>query len=281
MNAARVCVLGPGALGRALGGLLEEGGAHVVYCGRRGPEGPVKDAEIVLVTVKSRETASAIELLAPKLGERAAVVTLQNGLGNVERLAERVAPERVFGGSTTHGARRLPSGEVQHAGRAGETKIAPLRRGGGERAEEIAQDLTRHGLACAAEEDLPALLWRKLAISCALLPVTGLLGVENGEVLRSAAARALVLEAAREVGRVAERYGMALGFDPGERALEIAASTARNRSSLLQDLDEGRATEVDAINGAAIERGAQVGMDLPVNKTLLALVRAREELKRP
>jgi 2-dehydropantoate 2-reductase len=272
----RVVVLGPGAIGRALGATLGAGGADVVFAGRAGPEGPVDDADLVLVTVKSRDTAAAIAGLAPLLGPRAAVISLQNGLGNVERIAEAVGPERSFGGSTTHGARRLSSGEVLHTAK-GETRIAPCRRADVERAREIAWALSRCGVSCTAEEDLSALLWRKLAVSCGLNAVTGIFGIENGEVLRSEAAKTVVVDAAREVGRAAERYGIVLGFDPGERALEVAAKTARNRSSLLQDLEAGRPTEIDAINGAAVERGAKVGIDMAVNRTLLLLVRAREQ----
>jgi 2-dehydropantoate 2-reductase len=270
-------VLGPGALGRALGETLRAGGAQVTYFGRQGPEGPCDGVEVVLVTVKAGETAAAIAAAKAVIPPGAAIVSLQNGLGNVEKIAAAFGAHRTFGGSTTHGARRLASGEVLHTAR-GETRIAPLERSAFGRGREVAEMLTASGLPTSCSDDLAELLWRKLAISCGINAVTGILGCENGAILRSEAARTLVVEAAREVARVAERYGVSMDGDPAVRALDVAQRTGRNKSSLLQDLERGRETEVRFLNGAAIERGAQVGVKLPVNEVLLMLVRAREEL---
>lgn len=272
----RILILGPGALGTVLGNQLRQGGAEVTFVGRDGPRGPTAGAELAIVAVKSGETDPALARLIPILGPETAVVSLQNGLGNVEKIAERVAPERTFGGSTTHAARRLASGEVLHTAK-GETRIAPFARDGLARGQAIADALTARGLPTTCEPDLAVLLWEKLAVSCALNALSGVLGVENGELARLEGARALVIEAAREVGRTAERYGVRLPREPGERALEVARATARNKTSLLQDLEAGRPTEVAYLNGAAVERAARVGLDLPVNRVLCALVRAVEE----
>ncbi len=277
---ARVVVVGPGALGRALGETLRAGGAEVAYIGRGGvASGPLAGAAVGLLCVKAYDTEAGVAAFRAALGEgeRTPLVSLQNGLGNVERIAEALGPERAFGGATTHAARRLAGGEVVHVAR-GETAIAPFDRASGlERGRAIARLLSEHGLATRLEADLPALLFSKLAVSCAINAVTGLLGAPNGAIASDEDARAVALEAAREVARLAERLGIALcGGDPGERALAVARETAQNRSSLLQDLEAGRRTEVDFTNGAAAARAAELGLDLPVNRTLARLVRALE-----
>ncbi len=269
MTALKVAVVGPGAIGTALGRRLERRGAEVRYVGRGGLIGsvpvPVPVPDVVLFCVKAYQTDAALETAraAGVVSDTTALVSLQNGLGNVERIAEAFGAARTFAGATTHAARRDPeTGEVRHVAE-GETRIAPLEPASLPRARELSRALEAAGLGpCGVEEDARALLYRKLAVSAGINAVTALLRAENGVVRDDPDARSVAVAAAREAA-------VAGGLDPAEAErdlIAVASRTDRNRSSMLQDLEAGRETEVDAIHGAVPEG--------PVNRTLAALVRA-------
>jgi 2-dehydropantoate 2-reductase len=118
------------------------------------------------------------------------------------------------------------------------------------------------------------LLWTKLAVNAAINPLSAILGLPNGELLRLPGARAQLIAAAAEVGVVAQAAGIALPVDPVARALQVAEATAPNRSSMLQDVEAGRRTEIEAITGAVVARAEALGVPVPVNRELLAQVRA-------
>ncbi|HVY62018.1 MAG TPA: 2-dehydropantoate 2-reductase [Planctomycetota bacterium] len=285
--ALSVAIVGPGALGRAVGGVLEKGGARVAYVGRGGrPERSrfenenenENERELVLVTVKAYDTRAAIRDAAPWLG-RACVVSLQNGLGNVEAIAQVVGAARTFAGSTTHAARRTAGGEVVHVAE-GETRIAPLDPAAFERARELAGRLSEHGLATSHGEYAQELLWRKLAISCGINAVTAIEGCPNGRLLEREDLHAEAVAATREALEVAAELGVAI--DPPESADELVSAvcerTARNRSSMLQDVEAGRRTEIDEINGAVARIAREkLGREAPHNEALARRVKERSK----
>jgi 2-dehydropantoate 2-reductase len=255
----------------------------VSYIGRGGkvlggaPLDPAgEEIDLALLTTKAYDTQEAIEVSAPLLG-KAPVVSLQNGLSSVGAIAGAVGDVRTLGGSTTHAARRLPSGEIETVA-LGETVIAPHvdivgRRTArmGELARSVAALLRTHGLPTRAEEDLDRLLWRKLVVSCGINAVTAIERCVNGELLRRPAALARAIEAAEE----ARETGIAQRIDledlDAERALrDVCERTAGNRSSMLQDIEAGRPTEVHEINGAVIERAKRSWLRTsPANQALL------------
>lgn len=267
-----IVVLGPGALGRALGGVLERGGADVNYLGRGGA-GPLAVPDLVLVAVKAVATEAAVHGVPRKVRRARAFLTLQNGLGNVEAIERAgVPPERILGGATTHAARRRPDGSVEHVA-AGETRIAPYRPGGRALAEEMAARLTGHGLAATVEDDLGRLLWRKLAVSCGINAVTALRRLTNGELLRTPDALATAIGAAREALEIGAASGV--DVDPSEARAMVSAvleRTAANRSSMLQDVEAGRETEVTFINGAVDSVARAIGHEAPQNAALTQFV---------
>ena len=271
----RVVIVGPGALGQALGRTLARHGAEVGYLGREGPWGVGFPAEpdVALVAVKAYDTEAAMAAAAPFIGP-APVVSLQNGLGNVPKIATRIDPSRVFGGSTTHAARRTAGGELQHVA-LGETRIAPFQARGLALAEEVADRFTAHGIATYVERDLDRLVWRKLIASCGINAVTALYGLTNGDVLDHREALELAIEASSEALEVARDTGVDVNdIDPASLVRGILESTAANRASMLQDVEAGRRTEAREINGAVswICR-ERLGRETPVNDKLTTLLR--------
>jgi 2-dehydropantoate 2-reductase len=132
------------------------------------------------------------------------------------------------------------------------------------------------GIETETTVEIDRLVWRKLAVSCAINPVTALLGRRNGALLSSTDSRERAAAAAREVAALAQAKGMDLDADPAELAFDVAERTAGNRSSMLQDLDRGATTEIDAMCGAVVAEGRRLGIPTPVNEDLWRRIRARE-----
>ncbi|WP_025323561.1 ketopantoate reductase family protein [Deferrisoma camini] len=234
-------------------------------------------ADLVIVFVKAHQTRSVLPGLPPLLGPETRVLTLQNGLGAADVLAEAVPPDRLLVGVTAQGATQLGRGEVRHGGR-GETLLGPYRPGPDRFAQRAAAMLTGAGLPARAVADPWPPVWKKLAVNCAINPVTALTGIRNGPVAAWDPARELAADAAREAAAVARAEGVDLG-DPEDLVgfvTAVARATAENRSSMGQDVDRRAPTEIEFICGAVVRRGEARGVPTPVNRTLWRLIRTLE-----
>ena len=230
------------------------------------------DAAIVLV--KTPDTDAAGQLAARLLRADGMALTLQNGLGNREALAAHVGAARVLVGSTAQASTLLAPAEVRHAG-AGVTMLAPQDAAQRACAQQLQALFQAAGMACELTEDADALLWAKLLVNAAINPLGALLRVPNGALAENDDARALMAQVLDEAQAVARALGVALPEgDALERVLGVCQRTAANRCSMLQDVQRGRATEIDAINGAIARLGAGKGVPAPCNATLAQLVRA-------
>ncbi len=238
-------------------------------------DAPADVALIVTKTVKTRQAAqTAARLLAPD----GIALTLQNGLGNLEVIAQEVGMERAALGVTTLGA-ALDGPGVLRPGGNGVTTLA-VRPEIEPQIRTLAALFEQAGLPVEVTPDARGALWGKLAVNAAINPLTALLGVPNGALLESAAAREIMREAARETAAVAAAQGISLPFDdPPARAEQVARQTAHNRSSMWQDLRRGAPTEIDAICGAVAQTGERLGVPVPVNTLLWRLVRAAEDMR--
>jgi 2-dehydropantoate 2-reductase len=222
-----------------------------------------------LVLVKSWQTQKAAVDLQRCLAPEGLALTLQNGLGNAEILRQCLGAGRLALGVSTSGATLLGPGRVRPAG------DGPLTIQNHAAVEPLAEILAGAGFAVEFVQDAQALLWGKLLINAAINALTALLGVPNGVLLQRPSAGSLMAEAAVEAAAVAAALGVALPYpDPFEAARVVAQRTAENRSSMLQDVQRGAPTEVDAINGAIVRLGKQTGTPTPVNRALWLLVRA-------
>ncbi len=230
-----------------------------------------RGAQLALVLVKSWQTERAARQLAQCLVAEGVALTLQNGMGNREKLAEALGARRVALGVTTLGATLVGPGRVRPAG---EGVIALSIHS---RLEPLKALFRRADFSLEDAPDPDALLWGKLVINAAINPLTALLGVPNGALLERPSARALMATVAREAAAVAQALGIRLPYtDPVAAAENTARRTASNRSSMLQDLLRGSPTEIDAICGAVVRSGEQADVPTPVNRTLWQLVKARE-----
>jgi 2-dehydropantoate 2-reductase len=237
-------------------------------------------ADVVLVTVKSPDTAVAADLLAPVLRADTRVVSLQNGVDNAARIGARLA-QPVYAAVVYVGVPLDGPGRVRHAGRGdlvlGVPRAFAARGDTAGDLRAIAAMFESAGVSCPVSPDIDAALWTKLTLNCAFNAVSALGHSRYGRMAASPAVREVMEDAVRETVAVARAEGVAL--DSAELVAatwRLATAMAEQFSSTAQDLQRGKATEVDALNGFVARRGAALGVPTPVNRTLHALVRLRE-----
>jgi 2-dehydropantoate 2-reductase len=226
-------------------------------------------AALALVLVKSHQTRRIGRHLAERLAGNGTALTLQNGLGNRE-LLEGMSQRPVGVGVTTAAAQVVSPGRVREV-TTGRTVVAAEQQG-------IARVLGAAGFEVVTSRDVRSHLWLKLAVNCAINPVTALEEIDNGQLLERPGARRAAVAAASEVAIVAAALGIKLPVDPAQQALRVARATAANVSSMLQDVRRGAPTEIEALCGAVVARGRQTGVPTPVNESLLARVRRLERV---
>jgi len=296
MTAANATLVGTGALASFIGARLARAGGAVTLVGTWreaidtiaargitvedesgqwtalacavGADEPIAPAALVIVLVKSGQTA-AVAPMAARLARRDGVVlTLQNGLGNRESLAAAAGEDRVLLGVAFLGATGLGPGAVRDGG--GSRIIVE----DGPRADLAVDALRAAGFSVETAADIRPAQWSKLAANCAINPLSALKRVRNDALLEDAETRATIEQAAREVGQVAAAAGIRLPRDAAAGALETARAVAQNRSSMLQDVERHAATEIEALNGAVVREAERLGVDVPVNRRLLEAIRA-------
>ncbi len=296
-----IVIIGPGAMGCLFAALLTEGGHEVCLLDKRaeraraiaragirieGPAGTrvlpirataraasLKDAELAIVCVKAHDTASTTPELLALASKRTLVLTLQNGLGNIEELAKHLPPRQILAGVTAHGSTRLGIGHIRHAG-AGATTVSAMAPENQAAARQLARLFTRAGIPAAASPRLAETLWSKLIINAAIGPVSAISGLANGRLIEQAPWRDLLGQAAKEGAAVVARLKIGLAYaDPFRAVAEVCRGTAENFSSMLQDVRRGRRTEIDAINGAIVRAAEALGMPAPVHTDLVRRVR--------
>ncbi len=228
-----------------------------------------RGTQLALVLVKSWQTRRAAQQLKICLDESGAALTLQNGIGNRETLVDILGATRVALGVTTLGANLAAPGKVIAAG------DGPIAIGVHTRMIPMIDILRSTGFTVEDAPDPDVLLWGKLVINAAINPLTALLRVPNGELLERPTARALMISLARETAAVAATLGYSLyDINPTAAVEAVARRTAANRSSMLQDVQRGAPTEIDAICGAVVRAGEQTGVPTPINQLIWQLVKA-------
>jgi 2-dehydropantoate 2-reductase len=236
-----------------------------VTCDPRGSPSVVS----ALVLVKSWQTTRAAEQLQSCLAPDGIALTLQNGIGNLEQLQDVLGSERASLGVTTVGATLLGPGHVRVGG-TGPTYLVAS-----DRLAHLMGILHQAGFEMEQVQDLEGLIWGKLAVNAGINPLTALLQIPNGELLKRPDARYLMLAAAREAAAVATAKGIVLSpTDPESHIVDVAWRTAENHSSMYQDIQRGAPTEIDVICGAIVKEGQRFRVPTPVNEFFLRLVRA-------
>jgi 2-dehydropantoate 2-reductase len=235
--------------------------------------GPV---DLILFLTKSYHTDDAASLARNMVGSHTTVATMQNGLGNGDILANSFEPAQVVLGVTAESGTILGPGVVDHPGRA-VTFVGPYDGGTLDVAQGVADVLSASGFDVEPTPAIETEIWRKLVVGASTLPAPALLGLTCGELMSDDEMRGLMDETAVEVVRVARALGHEI--DEDERILyihDLLMEVPEAKGSMVQDIEVGRRTEIDFINGAVVRAGSSVGVETPVNRTLVALVKGWE-----
>ena len=241
--------------------------------------------ELVLMTVKSFDTAEAARQIAPGIGPDALVVSLQNGLGNYEALRDCVGEQRALAGRVIFGAQFAGRAHVKVTVYAEPVMVgSPTNAVEMTRVAQIAQAFTAAGIPSEPTDQITGYLWAKMLYNCSLNPLSAILDVPYGRLLDSQSTRELMRQVVEEIFAVARARKVELFWrEPAEyiEALfgRLIPDTAAHYASMAQDLQAGRRTEIDALNGAIVRLGEEAGIACPVNAVLTGLIQAAERLR--
>ncbi len=288
----KVQIMGAGAIGSLFGALIQLSGFSVHYVARGRQlealkengltitgliEGHLRvdvsnrpeEADLTIVAVKAYDTEGAAKMLSEV--DCGITFTIQNGIGNVEILSKYL--ERVVGGVTTYGANLVGPGIVNYAGKgvvyAGNDGYAS------EEAKFVKRVLEK-GFNCELVDDISFRIWSKAIVNAAINPLTAICRVRNGKIVEVEELWSIAKAVVKEGVEVLKKIGLP-ETDFIEMVRDVATKTSKNRSSMLQDVENGKKTEIDFINGEIVRRAEELGLEAPTNKILLKLVKGVEK----
>ncbi|MGA2974848.1 MAG: 2-dehydropantoate 2-reductase [Spirochaetia bacterium] len=304
----KISIIGSGAMGSLFGGRLSRAGQDVVlydvyreHIEKVSADGlAIEDAgsgavtlvrpkasldpcategsDVFIIFVKSTSTEDAAAEFTPFAGKETIVLTLQNGLGNEAIIRDHFGPSRTAAGVTSHGATFLGPGRIRHAG-TGPTHVS-MADGRNEKLAPLAEALRAAGFETHIEKDVASLVWSKLLINVGINALTAITNQTNGKLVESEETKTLMAELVTEAAAVAKARGIRLTYeDPLATVFDVARRTGANRSSMLQDFDRNRRTEIDFMNGAIVREAAAAGIPVPVNATITRIIKAMERAR--
>ncbi len=319
-----IAIMGAGAIGSVIGGMLARQGHRVTLIGRQPHMEAVSEhgllisgiwgehtvcditactsplflhpnqyqyqtkhnegyQDIVFITVKSFDTARAARDVMPLVGPNTMVISMQNGLSNVETLAGIVGRDRMIGGMAIFGAVMPQPGSVEVTVIASETLVGELDGSHTPRVEAAARILDSAGIPTKVSDNIMQDIWHKALYNIALNPLSALFQVQYGRIADNPHTRWLIEQMISEAFAVASAAGIDLGFASPQEFLHILweqklPPTREHRSSMLQDILRGKQTEIDYINGAVVRLGREHGIETPYNNAVVRMVKAREGL---
>ncbi len=235
----------------------------------------LEDREVILFAVKSFDTLSIVRAIKPHVNSKAILVTVQNGLGNIEAIEYELPGFKLIGGSTTLGATLLGNGHVNWTAQ-GETIIGEPVRAQRQLTMGLARILTAAGIPTHTTANLRRVIWRKVLINVGINPVTALRRISNGEFADDRDAVRIAALAVNEGKQVSGAEGIRFRSDLVMEMLDVARRSSKNRSSMLQDVENHRKTEIDSLNGAIVRMGRKHAIPTPVNTSLWLSVKSLE-----
>ncbi len=307
----KICILGAGALGCALGGVLTEAGNEVWLINRNADQVDAMNSrglilrdggvdrtvavhaattaqtagvvDLVVVLVKSFHTQQAMQAATSLIGLDTLVLSLQNGLGHEDILADIVGRERVLAGKTYAGGSQLGVGHVNIGTKGKDTHIGELDGAMTERVQRIADVFNAAGLNTTVSDNIMGTIWDKLLINVATGAITGITGLNYGDLYKQPELEDCGVAAVAEAMAVAKASGIRLSITEPSQAWHKAGAGLpyEFRTSMLQSLNKGSITEIDFVNGSVVRWGQRCGVPTPVNQTLVACMKGIESrLKR-
>ncbi len=274
--------------------------------------------DLIILTTKAYDTKKSMEILKPIIDSNIIILSLQNGLGNEEIIMNSIGLSKgcdgkrlwrfpsisgkvadfsrrnkgvlkdvmshgsrgntgVLRGITNHGVVFIKSGEIRHSG-TGETVVGEIDGTITDRIKKICSMFNDAGIKTRISNDIKNEVWAKTIVNSAINPITAVTGLKNGYLLKIPELTKVMEKVCEEGIRVANKSGIFFDFNVFEKTKKIAALTSENRSSMLQDLQNKKKTEIDFINGAIVKIGKRHGIETPLNSMLTVLVKGIENI---
>jgi 2-dehydropantoate 2-reductase len=302
----RITVVGAGAMGASYGGHLARAGhqvalldtwpEHVDAINRDGlrvdgvlgdhriklpasaaPKGIAQNsgADVAIVFVDANNTARAAEILAELLAPDGFAITFQNGIGNVEKLQAALGPERVLGGSSMCSAASRGPGHVTLT-HMGTTSVGELHGSDSQRVRAMLDALRGAGFEVEHEPNVMGLIWQKFVVNCATNAIAATTGLRGGEIVRLPELDAFQDRVLEEIMAVTRAKDIRLPNPDIAAKVKANCHKKFNKPSMLQHVEAGRRTEIEALNGALIREAQALGIPTPNNEALVALLKGRE-----
>lgn len=308
-----ILVMGAGAVGSTVGGFLSKAGHDVHLVGRAAHMSAIRDnglritgiwgdhhitslhthtsieqvpdlsIDLVLLSVKGFDTEAALKALHPQISEHTLIASVQNGLGNAERIAEhygwdRCIESRVMFGAVIHELGSVDITVMAHRAAFGTYQKSPHE----ERIKAIAEAIDSAGVPADYAENIATLLWLKFAYNCALNPLSALLDVPYGKLVESEDTLDTMREVINELYAVGNALGVELDPLTAETYFDLFVNTlvpptAGHYASTREDFRRKRRSEIDTLNGAIVAHGKQLGIPTPINKWLTQRVKDHEK----
>jgi 2-dehydropantoate 2-reductase len=301
----KIAVVGAGAMGSMTGGLLKEAGQDVClyntneqHIAKIKNEGLLLEgiggnrtifikatnfieemgpAELMIIFVKSYDTLAAASAAVKIVTEKTTVLTLQNGLGNVEILQQIFGPEKVLAGTSDAAATIVKPGRIRHTAH-GNIYIGELDGKISERVEKIVDLFKAAGFNTYPSDNVLGLIWTKLIFNLAINPLGAVLRAKCRKLIDNEPSRAIMKLIVEEALRVAKAQNIQLLHkNMLQAAYDLAEKNANSFSSMVQDILKGKKTEIDYISGAVVREGEKIGVKTPINQIMNCLVKALEE----
>jgi len=303
----RIYIIGSGAMGGIYGGLLfrtgldvtlidvredhlgviqRDGltidgvrGHHVVRVPARNGIAGLPPADLAIVFTDTNATRQAAQIAATLLMPEGFALTLQNGIGNVETLVAALGERRVVAGVTMNSGANPEPGRVVYTN-AGLTQIGELDGQISARIQELARMLNRAEIATEVVTDAMAQIWNKFVLNCAVNALCAVSGLRSGEIYRTPEMSSFQDRILDEIMLVVQRKGIRLPEPELPKKIKDHCRVRYNKPSMMQHVEHGRITEIDALNGALLREGKALGLSLPYNESLVALVKGVEKSRR-
>jgi len=311
-----ILIAGAGALGSVFGGFLRKADHQVTLLGRAwhldaigekglriegiwgshkvgnftlatSPDNLTESYDLILVTVKSYDTEMMAGKLVPFAKNGSLTVSLQNGLGNTEILSSIIGAGNVVSGRVIFGAEITEPGLVKVTVIADDVVLGPPIKGAKipepDKINTIVGLFLEAGIPSRYDENIQGLIWAKAFYNCALNPLGALFGMNYGKLADNQNARLVMNQVVSEAFQVALSREVALPWESPEHFLkvfyeEMVPPTRNHRPSMLQDLERGRLTEIDALNGRISSWAQEACLNVPVNETITRLIKIKESL---
>ena len=295
-----IVVMGAGAIGSLFGALLSKNN-NVLLIGRKPHISTIKKSgliiegktclnvkinavssvnnvtffpELLILTVKSYDTESAILQAKKIINKDTIVLSLQNGLDNIDKIKKYLNPEKIIVGITTHGAFFSKPGVIIHTGN-GTTLLGELNGHKSKDIIKLADTFKKTGIETKISENILKELWIKAIINSSINPLTALFNCKNGYLLENPILENILERICKESTCIANAIGLEItDISMIKKTKEVVKNTSENHSSMLQSVLQGKKTEIDSINGKLIEIGKKYSLKTPLNEIIIYSIKS-------